>query len=169
MSAHIPLLALPEAPLLSMETTTDHVRNLGNFPSSTWSQVYTTSTLNVHDVDLSSEWPQIEELKEKLGIKFDLYADKPLQQVTLIDSIQQLGLGYLFLEQIDQALKSMINEDVDGYGLHQMSLYFRLQRQHGHNVSSSIFKKFMGKDGALEEGFRSDVLGMVSFYEAAQL
>uniref|UniRef100_A0A7N0TC98 Uncharacterized protein n=1 Tax=Kalanchoe fedtschenkoi TaxID=63787 RepID=A0A7N0TC98_KALFE len=152
MAAHIQsnsspsqLLVSPEASLPPMQTTTDH------------------------DVNLSSEWLQIEELKEKVGIKFDLYANKPLQRVTLIASIQQLGLGYLFQEQIDQALKSMINVDVDEYGLHQMSLYFRLQRQHGHNVSSSIFKKFMGKDGALEEGFKSDVLGMVSFYEAAQL
>uniref|UniRef100_A0A7N0SXQ5 Uncharacterized protein n=1 Tax=Kalanchoe fedtschenkoi TaxID=63787 RepID=A0A7N0SXQ5_KALFE len=174
MAAHVPsnsssspLRGSPRALLPSIKTTTDHVRNLAKFPSSKWSQAYNKCAPN--DIDLSAEWRQIEELKGEVGIKFDLYADKPLQQLTLIDSIQQLGLGYLFEEQIDQALTSMTNVDIDGYSLHQMSMYFRLERQHGHDVSSSIFKKFMGKDGALEEGFQSDVLGMVSFYEAAQL
>uniref|UniRef100_A0A7N0SXN1 Uncharacterized protein n=1 Tax=Kalanchoe fedtschenkoi TaxID=63787 RepID=A0A7N0SXN1_KALFE len=174
MAAHVPsnsssspLRGSPRALLPYIKTTTDHVRNLAKFPSSKWSQAYNKCAPN--DVDLSAEWRQIEELKGEVGIKFDLYADKPLQQLTLIDSIQQLGLGYLFQEQIDQALTYMTNVDIDGYGLHQMSLYFRLERQHGHDVSPSIFKKFMGKDGALEEGFQSDVLGMVSFYEAAQL
>uniref|UniRef100_A0A7N0TCK2 Uncharacterized protein n=1 Tax=Kalanchoe fedtschenkoi TaxID=63787 RepID=A0A7N0TCK2_KALFE len=164
-----PLLASPKAPpSSSTRKDTGHVRNCADFPPSKWNDYFTKYSRN--DADLSNEWHQIEGLESEVKENLQLLAAKPLQQLTKIDAIQLLGLGYRFENEIEQALQFMLeNVDVEGYNLYYTSLHFRLLRQQGYNISSSIFKKFIGEDGALKEGFQSDVQGMLSFFEAAQL
>ncbi|KAI5333526.1 hypothetical protein L3X38_023657 [Prunus dulcis] len=61
--------------------------------------------------------------------------------------------------------------DDDGDGdLYNVSLGFRLLRQHGHNASCRIFNKFKdSKNGGFKESLITDVPGMLSFYEATHL
>ncbi|KAL0442869.1 UNVERIFIED_CONTAM: Tricyclene synthase 0e23, chloroplastic [Sesamum latifolium] len=55
------------------------------------------------------------------------------------------------------------------YNLHDVSLFFRLLRQHGHCISADVFNNFKGKDGRFRRNLRQDIRGLVELYEAGQL
>ncbi|XP_042047639.1 cis-muuroladiene synthase-like [Salvia splendens] len=110
----------------------------------------------------------IEELKKEAR---DMLMEKttPLNQLKLIDTIERLGLAYLFETEIEHKLQQIKHNNNDL--LHQSDLFttalgFRLLRQHRHHISCDVFNKFVNKDGMFEEG---DVEGMLSLYEAAHV
>ncbi|KAF3456075.1 hypothetical protein FNV43_RR00718 [Rhamnella rubrinervis] len=133
---------------------------------------------SVCEVDIiNTEQQAGEELKKE--VKTMLAAAKtPSKKLELIDSIQRFGLSYHFESEIDEMLKQLqelINLDeyfIDGshnhiVNLHTISLWFRLLRQGGYNISSDIFHKFTNKEGKFKEELVNDVEGMLSLYEAA--
>ncbi|KAG6435391.1 hypothetical protein SASPL_100263 [Salvia splendens] len=87
----------------------------------------------------------IEELKEEAR---DMLKAKttPLNQLILIDTIERLGLAYLFETEIECKLKQIKHDDDD--------------------LLHYVFIKFIDKDGMFGEG---DVEGMLSLYEAAHV
>ncbi|KAM6581694.1 hypothetical protein CsatA_005468 [Cannabis sativa] len=97
----------------------------------------------------------------------------------LIDSVQRLGLSHHFETQIEQMLErvyqyyyySTTKHDLNYYkhDLHHDSIMFRLLRQHGFKVSSSIFEKFKDEKGNFKKSLITDVLGLLSLYEASYL
>ncbi|CAL2254438.1 unnamed protein product [Prunus armeniaca] len=119
---------------------------------------------------------EVEELK--LAVRREVFttsADDFSNQMKLIDAIQRLGVAYHFEKEIEEALEHIYAgnhfHDDDGDGdLYNVSLGFRLLRQHGHNVSCRIFNKFKdSKNGDFKESLIADVPGMLSFYEATHL
>ncbi|XP_047979542.1 gamma-cadinene synthase-like, partial [Salvia hispanica] len=92
----------------------------------------------------------------------------PLNQLILIDTIERLGLAYLFETEIELKLKQIKHDDdlLHHSDLFTTALGFRLLRQHRHHISCDVFNKFVDKDGMFEEG---DVEGMLSLYEAAHV
>ena len=75
------------------------------------------------------------EVKSMLGVA----ATKPSQSLELIDTIQRLGFSYHFEDEIGKILSQAKNIDLKVYqedDLHSVSLWFRLLRQEGYNISS---------------------------------
>nr|CAB3502906.1 unnamed protein product [Digitaria exilis] len=70
--------------------------------------------------------------------------------VTLVDTLEHLGMGLRFREEIDLLLGRVYRADEDlefstSNDLHIVALRFRLLRQHGFFVSADVFEKF--RDG----------------------
>ena len=79
-----------------------------------------------------------EEVKSMLAVA----ATKPSQSLELIDSIQRLGFSYHFEDEIGEILSQTKNIGLDEYQkecLHTVSLWFRLLRQQGYNISSGTY------------------------------
>ncbi|KAL8266833.1 hypothetical protein R6Q59_004177 [Mikania micrantha] len=126
----------------------------------------------------ASEEQQAKELKEKLRKKLVVKesmepATQHMKLLELIDAVQRLGVSYHFEDEIEKCLTCIyvtyggkwINEG----SLQSTSLWFRLLRQQGFNVSSEIFNKFKNGNGYFWESMRDDVHGMLSLYEATHM
>ncbi|KAM6581692.1 hypothetical protein CsatA_005466 [Cannabis sativa] len=123
---------------------------------------------NISEQDLVCKQERIEELiqvvkKEILSSNHD--------QLKLIDNLQRLGLSHHFESEIEKLLEQLsIGTDHQNHqDLHDASLWFRLLRQHGFNVSSSIFEKFKDDEGNFKKSLITDVSGLLSLYEASHL
>ncbi|XP_014493515.1 (-)-germacrene D synthase-like isoform X2 [Vigna radiata var. radiata] len=97
-------------------------------------------------------------------------------KLNFIDSVQRLGVSYHFEHEIDDALCQIYDistkdNDITVHcdDLYHTALLFRLLRQHGYRISSSIFCKFEDQTGKFKESLADDIEGMLSLYEAAQL
>ena len=65
----------------------------------------------------------------------------PLNQMILIDTLERLGLAYLFEIEIEHILQQINNAQVLQHcDLFATSLGFRLLRQHRHHISCSMFR-----------------------------
>ncbi|KAF8708710.1 hypothetical protein HU200_030092 [Digitaria exilis] len=97
--------------------------------------------------------------------------------VTLVDTLEHLGIGLRFREEIDSLLGRVYRADEDlefsaSNDLHIVSLRFRLLRQHGFFVSADVFNKF--RDGNNGGRFSTDLCGtktrdLLSLYNAAHM
>ncbi|KAL5848158.1 hypothetical protein ACOSQ4_006171 [Xanthoceras sorbifolium] len=150
------------------------VRPTAKFHSNVWDDRF----LNYNEQDEighASQLKEVEKLKEQVREKVVGIGNQPLsEQLNLIDAIERLGVAYHFETEIDQLLQHVfdsynhyiINDDID---LYTSALCFRLLRQHGHYVSCDIFNKFKDDKGNFKESLKTDMSGMLSLYEAAQL
>ncbi|RWR77296.1 alpha-terpineol synthase isoform X2 [Cinnamomum micranthum f. kanehirae] len=97
---------------------------------------------------------------------------QPHHLLGLIDAVQRLGVAYRFEVEISDALDGLHSENTKHAikdSLHHTSLYFRLLRQHGCNLSSDIFNKFKKEGGGFKASLCEDAMGLLSMYEAAHL
>ncbi|KAL5972845.1 hypothetical protein ACLOJK_039651 [Asimina triloba] len=97
---------------------------------------------------------------------------EPLDQLELIDSVERLGLGYHFEEEIKGALKAqsaITFKEIENYDLHDTALRFRLLRQHGYEVSQDVFECHMDGTGSFKSCYSHDTEGLLSLYEASHL
>ncbi|KAG6432089.1 hypothetical protein SASPL_103662 [Salvia splendens] len=137
-----------------------------NHVPSIWGDTFSNYT-SFDDQERGKYEEAIEELKEEAR---DMLMEKttPLNQLILIDTIERLGLAYLFETEIEHKLKQIKHDDDDLHcsDLFTTALGFRLLRQHRHHISCDVFNKFVNKDGMFEEG---GVEGMLSLYEAAHV
>ncbi|KAG8370932.1 hypothetical protein BUALT_Bualt13G0034700 [Buddleja alternifolia] len=116
----------------------------------------------------------IEPLKEEIMSMVLGKDSKPIDKMILIDTLERLGIAYHFEkeieDQIEQIFKFHAKDLEDGnYDLFTTALYFRLFRQHGYGVSSSVFDKFKGEDNKFKKALTSDINGLLSLYEASYL
>lgn len=60
------------------------------------------------------------------------------ERLNLIDNIERLGVAYHFEKEIDQQIHELYNAypTFENDDLHTVALYFRLLRQHGHDIST---------------------------------
>ncbi|KAM3304189.1 hypothetical protein P3S67_015221 [Capsicum chacoense] len=97
-------------------------------------------------------------------------------KLNLIDTIELLGIAYHFDNEIDDILDQIYNEnsnfeDNGNNDVCTCALQFQLLRQHGYNItlSKSLFKKFLDGNVKFKESLASDVLGLLSLYEASHV
>ncbi|KAJ9549493.1 hypothetical protein OSB04_022036 [Centaurea solstitialis] len=149
------------------------IRNTVNFHRSIWGDQFLT-----YDERKDRVWEaqRAKELKEEVRKEVVITGlTKPTQHVKLlelIDAVQRLGVAYHFEEEIEECLEHIYVTYGDQWfdnDLQTTSLWFRLLRQQGFNVSSEIFEKYKNGDGKFMESMRHDVRGLLSLYEAAYM
>ena len=81
---------------------------------------------------------EIEVLKEEVRSMIVATDRKMAEKLNLIDSIERLGVSYLFENEIEEQIQNFYNArpSLESDGLHTVALYFRLLRQHGHDIPS---------------------------------
>nr|QYL01197.1 terpene synthase 7 [Stevia rebaudiana] len=126
--------------------------------------------------DFVIEKQLVEELKGEVRKMLMLKPFEPMQYVNMvkvIDVIQRLGLSYHFDGEIEDVLQHIYttygNNWIDEKNLESVSLWFRLLRQQGFNVSSETFKNHTEENGNFKETLCNDVQGMLALYEAAYM
>ncbi|GKB85064.1 (E)-beta-farnesene synthase, partial [Tanacetum coccineum] len=153
-----------------ISTKQDVIRHTMNFNASIWGDQFLTYD---EPEDLVTKKQLVEELKE--DVKKELMAIKGsnIKFIELIDSVQRLGIAYHFEEEIEEALQHIHvtygEQWVDKENLQSISLWFRLLRQQGFNVSSGVFKDFMDEKGNFKEPLCNDAKGLLALYEAAYM
>ncbi|QHN95392.1 hypothetical protein HN51_043243 [Arachis hypogaea] len=92
----------------------------------------------------------------------------PVGTMKIIDSIQELGIGHHFEEEINALLGKICHWDAS-QDLFATSLQFRLLRHNGWTTFPENFNKFLDKSGNFKESLSRDIGGMLSLYEASFL
>ncbi|XP_060214719.1 sesquiterpene synthase 9-like [Lycium barbarum] len=121
----------------------------------------------------TQEKHELEELKEKVRKMLVETPENSTQKLVLIDTIQRLGVAYHFDNEIETSMQNIFDasqlQSENQDNLYVVALRFRLLRQHGHGISSDVFKQFTDQDGKFKEILTNDVQGLLSLYEAAHL
>nr|QFQ50298.1 geraniol synthase [Atractylodes lancea] len=116
-------------------------------------------------VDVNS---RIDELKEKTTRVLMSTNSDPTTTMKLIDTIQRLGIGYVFEEEIHEILEKLTQGLLDD-SLYTVALRFRLQRHNGLHSNPEVFQKFMDANGKFKESLSEDIEGLLSLHEASHL
>ncbi|KAF8728668.1 hypothetical protein HU200_017939 [Digitaria exilis] len=86
-------------------------------------------------------------------------------KLELVDTLQRLGVGYHFKDEIDGLLRDVYHRDTRQHNqLYVTSLRFYLLRKHGYRVSSDVFVKFRDDHGNFASG---DMNSLLVLYDAA--
>ncbi|CAA0805835.1 Terpenoid synthase 17 [Striga hermonthica] len=139
---------------------------------SNWERIFASFTLDHQVQEKYAE--AILELKEEARSMLTIAKGKTIsERIVLIDTLERLGVGYHFDQEIEDQLEDILTKfesgDEFGYDLFTTSLGFRILRQHHHYVSCSVFDKFIGQDKRFKETLTDDAKGLLSLYEAAHL
>ncbi|CAH2050040.1 unnamed protein product, partial [Thlaspi arvense] len=98
-------------------------------------------------------------------------SNKLMEKILLINTLERLGVSYHFEGEIEELLQLMFanfqDDSIDDFDLFTTSVQFRIFRQHGYKIPSSVFNKFKGTTGKFKKSLVQDVMGMLSLYEAA--
>ncbi|KAM3360324.1 hypothetical protein P3S68_020036 [Capsicum galapagoense] len=149
------------------------IRPVANFSPSLWGDMFLSFSIDNHVEQKYAE--EIEVLKEQTRSMLLATGRKLEEKLNLIDVIERLGIAYHFEKEIDEILEQIYKENSNFEGgdynddLCTCALQFRLLRQHGYNISLKIFNKFLDENGKLKESPASDVLGLLSLYEASHV
>ncbi|XP_060199548.1 vetispiradiene synthase 3-like [Lycium barbarum] len=158
--------------IVKHEQEEDIVRPVANFSPSLWGDRFHSFSI---DNEVAQKYAQeIEELKEETRSMLLATGRKLAETLNLVDIIERLGIAYHFEKEIDDILEQIHNKysnfEGDDYNdLCTFALQFRLLRQHGYNISPKIFSRFQDGNGKFNESLASDVLGLLSLYEASHV
>ncbi|GJR92713.1 (E)-beta-farnesene synthase-like protein [Tanacetum coccineum] len=168
-------------------TKQEVIRNSVIFHDSIWGDQFLEY---VEKVNVATEKQLIEELKEEvrkeLMIRASNEASQDIKLIQLIDVVQRLGLAYHFEKEIEESLQHIYvtygDKWINYNNIESLSLWFRLLRQHGFNVSSApsegltssvllsyIFENHGDEKGNFQESICDDPQGMLALYEAAYM
>ncbi|VAH43065.1 unnamed protein product [Triticum turgidum subsp. durum] len=109
-----------------------------------------------------------DKLKEDINMLFES-CKCTVERITLLDSVQRLGIDHHFKKQVDIALSQIIEDEFTSSSLHHVALRFGLLREHGLWVSSDAFNKFKNEDGSFRKDITNDPKGLLSLYNTAHL
>ncbi|KAL7124214.1 hypothetical protein ABFS83_14G033400 [Erythranthe nasuta] len=158
---------MASSPLLENEI----VRPVSNFSPSLWGDQFINYTPDLQVREEYSEGIQV--LKNEVWTMLKAKETKIFDGLNLIDTIERLGISYHFEDEIEEKLQQFFNMNTnyedETYDLYTVSLHFRVFRQHGHRISSDIFRKFKDGEGKFKEVIKSDAKGLLSLYEASYL
>lgn len=79
-------------------------------------------------------------LKEDVQMLFKTFNSTLLEKMTLVDTLQHLGIDHLFEEQINTAINEIHQNEFNSCGLYEVALHFHLLREHGLWVSPGIYQ-----------------------------
>ncbi|KAL3645125.1 hypothetical protein CASFOL_010305 [Castilleja foliolosa] len=150
--------------------TTPIRRPVVNYTPSMWADKFTSFSLDHQAQEKYSE--EIEALKGEARSMLLMAKGKTTSEIlVLIDTLERLGVGYHFSQEIEEQLKVILNSvsEQDNEDLFTTALRFRLLRQHRNYVPCSVFDKFKEEDNKFKETLNSDAKGLLSLYEAAHL
>ncbi|KAJ0961241.1 hypothetical protein J5N97_000787 [Dioscorea zingiberensis] len=146
-------------------------RRSANFKPSIWPDDYIQS-LNTDDYMEEKIASRIEKLKDDTRHLFHEKKDI-VNQLKFIDTLRQLGIAYHFHREIKDAIRHIYNLMNTGIMLKDdifsTSLFFRLTREYGFEISEEIFYGFKDEDGNFNMSLCNDIRGMLSLYEASYL
>ncbi|KAJ1274450.1 hypothetical protein BS78_05G062500 [Paspalum vaginatum] len=95
--------------------------------------------------------------------------------LSLVDTLERLGIDSHFREEIDAALARIHSEEELDFvscsndDLHFAALRFCLLRQHGFWVSADVFDRFRDARGDFSMDLATDPRGLLSLYNAAHM
>nr|CCG48009.1 terpene synthase, putative [Triticum aestivum] len=119
----------------------------------------------------SEEWmrERVEELKGRVRTMFS--DDSVAEAVTLMDTLERLGVDGHFHEEIDSAISRIVHPDESAGSddLHVVATRFRLLRQHGIWVSTDALDNFRDGMGNFKASLSSDPRALLSLYNAAHM
>ncbi|KAM0058767.1 putative geranyl diphosphate diphosphatase [Helianthus debilis subsp. tardiflorus] len=93
----------------------------------------------------------------------------PTMTLQLIDTIQRLGVGYYFQDEINNMLEKLTKVLPDD-NLYTVALLFRLRRHNGLCTNpQEVFHNFMDANGELNKSSSEDIQGLLSLYEASYM
>ncbi|XP_022025245.1 (E)-beta-farnesene synthase [Helianthus annuus] len=150
------------------------VRSTVNFHRSIWGDQFLSYN---ERKDQACEEQRATELREKvrkeLVIARSIEPTQHIKLLELIDAVQRLGVSYHFEDEIEECLNNIYlmygDQWIDDDNLQSTSLWFRLLRQQGFNVSSGIFYKYKDENGHFLKSMKDDIHGMLSLYEATHM
>nr|QEV81842.1 terpene synthase 3 [Prunella vulgaris] len=151
---------------MTMAMATANVRPLTtSFTPTLWADTFTTFSF---DHQLQEKYGEdIEAMKKEARVI--LMAATSAKLIALVDKLERLGLAFHFEEEIQHKLQQVYDAQEQDHDLFTTALRFRLLRQHQYHVSCRVFDKFVEGDNKFKECVGSDVEGLLSLYEAAQV
>ncbi|KAJ9562859.1 hypothetical protein OSB04_008019 [Centaurea solstitialis] len=110
---------------------------------------------------------RIEQLKENTKRTL-MSISNPIKRMKLIDTIQRLGVGHHFEEEIHEVLENLpqVLPDDD---LYTVALHFRLRRHNGLHTHPDIFHNYLDTNGKFKMSSNDDIEALLSLYEASYL
>ncbi|GAB4858960.1 hypothetical protein Ancab_010432 [Ancistrocladus abbreviatus] len=125
-----------------VEFETHVTRPITNFHPNVWGD-YFLNYPPQDEVTRAQRAEQLEQLKKEVKLELLEAAEKPIELLNLIDSIQRLGVAYHFEEEIEHGLRNVYNTVHNSTeNLHHATLRFRLLRQHGFYESCAAIVSF---------------------------
>ncbi|KGN55965.1 (-)-germacrene D synthase [Cucumis sativus] len=144
-------------------------------PPCAWGDYFISSHSNSMGITKNEEEEnmvekELEKLKEEVIRMLVATTENSLEKLSLIDSIQRLGLSHYFDREINEILniQNSFNLDDDDGDIYYTALKFRLLRQQGCFVSCEIFNKFTNEEGDFKESAVKGKREIMSLYEASQ-
>lgn len=152
---------------------TGNGRPVASFSPSLWGDQFLHYIPHHHSQEKKQYSKAVEDLKNEVMGMLLMETNTVEETMDLINLLERLGLAYHFEFQIESKLHHLFTnyqQNDPAYDLCTVGLYFRLFRQHGYQLSSDVFTKFMdSSNGKFREELKSDVSGLLSLYEAAHL
>ncbi|KAI7756810.1 LOW QUALITY PROTEIN: hypothetical protein M8C21_028786 [Ambrosia artemisiifolia] len=108
-------------------------------------------------VDVSK---RMDELRENTKRALMVTSD-PKMTLNLIDTIQRLGIGHCFKEEINNILEDLTQVLSDD-DLYTVALNFCLRRHNGLDSNPAFFQIFMEQNGELKKSSTEDIEGLLS-------
>uniref|UniRef100_A0A5B7AAS5 Uncharacterized protein n=1 Tax=Davidia involucrata TaxID=16924 RepID=A0A5B7AAS5_DAVIN len=147
-------------------------RPLAKFPPSIWGDCFSSFSLDNQMSKIYAK--EIKVLTEEVRRILAACGSKRAEKMNLINTLERLGVSYHFGKEIEEQLEQIFYnysnfEDDENYDLCTTALHFRIFRQHGYNMSCDVFNKFKDGNGKFKETLTSNVMGMLSLYEATHL
>ncbi|KAJ4718962.1 Terpene synthase [Melia azedarach] len=147
-------------------------RHSANFHPTLWGDHFLAYANDSMKIDPATR-EEYEELKQDVRRLITANTDEQVKKLQFIDTVQRLGVAYLFEKEIEDELEKIhdhlyIDSDND-HDLYTVSLAFRLMRQQGIKISCDVFEKFKDEESKFKAMLISDIQGLLSLYEAAHL
>uniref|UniRef100_A0A8R7Q5H1 Uncharacterized protein n=2 Tax=Triticum urartu TaxID=4572 RepID=A0A8R7Q5H1_TRIUA len=150
-------------------------QEMGAFEPCVWGDFFVTYNPPLSQSLERSMRERAEQLKDQVRGLFEDGEDRSVADVvTLVETLERLGIDYHFRGEIGTALRRILNEEPEHgttspHDLHVAALRFRLLRQHGFWVSADIFDKFKDETGNFSPSLRNDPVSLLSLYNAAHM
>ncbi|KAJ4718963.1 Terpene synthase [Melia azedarach] len=147
-------------------------RHSANFHPTLWGDHFLAYANDSMKIDPATR-EEYEELKQDVRRLITANTDEQVKKLQLIDTVQRLGVAYLFEKEIEGELEKIHDHlyiDSDNVNdVYTISLAFRLMRQQGIKISCDVFEKFKDEESKFKATLISDIQGLLSLYEAAHL